>query len=258
MPFYQKQSTNKVILQFQNLTNNFLFGFQDGMTAPFTFAVSNVAVNSNVVTANGIVGGGGGGHDYFTGVAPLPVTGAIAGVKGLSTSNGNVNIDPTVLTHANINASTGIGTLSWLATGNINSNVGNVGNVSNQIDGGTITVQSYIYPDVLQAGASIEVGQKYSPDNNDSSRSFFVDVYFPNSPANANVVLQGASINVDSAYSDLVSKSGSSTAATILGNVQTVRGVEYNFDVAKFFRLYVSDFTNNANSSSTIVGSIFA
>jgi hypothetical protein len=72
------------------------------------------------------------------------------------------------------------------------------------------------------------------------------------------VVLQGASINVDSAYSDLVSKSGSSTAATILGNVQTVRGVEYNFDVAKFFRLYVSDFTNNANSSSSVVGSIFA
>lgn len=248
MAYYTEALIGKPVIQFSTSSGPmYLFGFRDMHTAPFQFAISNIAVSSNVVTANGNLFSGGGGFDPNTGKPPVPVANATISVRGASTAN--VNVDPTAATTANINGITGSGTISWSAP--------NSGNANLVADGGVIVVQPFTYPDVLKVGASIEVGQKFSPDTNDSSRSFFVDVFFPQSPINCNVVLQGASFDTDSAFSNLVAKNGSYIAGQVVGNVQTIRGQEYNFSIAKFIRLAVIDATSNANTTSTIIGSVF-
>lgn len=254
MAYYNTKAANKIVPQFLNGSNpNFLFGFQDSTTAPFNFYISNINVNVNTVIAQGVIGSGGGGHDYVTGAPPLPVANATISVFGTSYSNGNLNVNSGVINSANINAASGFGNIVYQASGaNANANVGWTS------QSGTIVVQPYIYPDVLKIGGSQEFGQKFSPDNNDSSRSFFADICFPSSPVNCNVVLQMASINTDSGYSNVVNKAGTFIAGQVIGNVQTVRGTEFNFVPGKFMRLYVTDVTSNANATSTIVGSVFA
>jgi hypothetical protein len=247
--YYQNNALPKPVLQFSNgLNPNFLFGFQDSTTAPFQLSISSVSVNANVVTANATIFSGGGGHDYITGVAPLPYANAVMGVKGTGTANGNLNVLYTTVISSNISSVTGQGNITYTAPV-----LGS--NITLTSDSGLIQVQPMIYPDVLKVGSSIEVAQKFSPDTNDSSRSFFVDCYFPSLPANANVVLQGASVNFDNAYSTLLNKAGTNVAAQVIGSTQTIRGVEYNFDISKFLRLSVIDATG---ANATVIGSLFA
>lgn len=254
MGFYSTKTVGKNVIQFVNGQLNYLFGFRDSTTAPFIFAVSNISVSSNVVTATGVIGSGGGGHDYVTGASPIPVANAIIGVKGLSSANGNVNVDPTTIVSANINANIYTG---GYGNGTITYNASNTGNLAIVKDGGIIVVQPFTYPDVLKTGGSIELNSKFSPDQNDSSKTYLVQTTFPQSPNSCNVVIQVANDNYDSQYANVLNEQGSYIAAQVIGNVVVQSTAEFVFKTGKFIRAYVSDATSNANATSSIITTIF-
>lgn len=237
------------VLRLQNGTSpNYLFGSFDNHTQPFSFLIGNVAVASNVVTANVTIIGGGGGSSPITGVAPLPVAGATMGVRGTTTSNGNLNVDPTVVLSSTINAISGIGNITYSAT---------TANASSQVDTGLLVVQPYEYPDQMKVGASQAAAQIWTPDESSNDRCLFVDCKFPSSPVNCNVVLQVSNFNTDASFITVLNSAGSNIAAQVVGNVVTQQGAEYQFISSKFLRLAIVDVTSNANISSSIVGTIW-
>jgi hypothetical protein len=248
MSFYISKTQNKVVKQFINGSTNYLFGFRDDDTIPFQFGVSNVSVASNVVTATGNIFSGGGGQDYLTLLPPVPVKGAVIGVNGINASN--ANIDPGVISNANIGLFTGSGTITFSAP--------NSGNANSIVSGGVILVQPFTYPDTLTANtASQQLATKFSPDTNDSSKTYLVQTTFPNSPVSCNVVIQVANDDLNYAYANVLNEQGTFVAAQVLGNVVTQSTAEYVFKTGKFIRAFVTDATSNANTTSTIVTNIF-
>jgi hypothetical protein len=243
----------KVITRMQNALTQYLFGSCDSDTQPFRFQVNEIAVNSNVATANVTIISGGNG--LSNGVPlPIPTVGAIMGVQGLSSANGNVNVDPGIVSNVSLN-SLGVGTISFTS---------NVANISATPDSGILVVQPYEFGDTVNANvSSAPLSLIFTPDDADNSRCLLAEaVWIGTMPTTANVVLEGANKDLDSRYYVLqnnfgVSTTGSVAQSSLLSQVAgghyVQNGAEYSFAMFKFVRAKVLTYTGGDATTKLIV-----
>jgi hypothetical protein len=232
----------------------YLFGRCDAHTEPFRFAISQIAGTGSTATATVKLLSGGGGIGGAAGSEapnPIPVTGAVMGVRGLSHTG--FNTDPTTVGTVTLD-STGAGTITY----------SNATTQTAIADVGELVVWPYEYPDLVAQGtASIPVAQTFTPDDSDNSRCLFADVSWSGtSPSAATVVLEGALIDQDALYYVIKNAGGVSTTAsvaasdalaTIAGSAVTQNGALYQFIMAKFLRVKVTAMTGGDGTTSLVV-----
>jgi hypothetical protein len=243
----------KVITRMQNALTQYLFGSFDSTTQPFRFQVTGISANSNVATANvSLISGGNG---LANGVPlPIPTVGAIMGVQGLKTANGNINIDPSTVSNVALN-SLGVGTISFPVT---------IGNTAPTVDSGILVVQPFEFGETVNANvSSAPLSLVFTPDDADNSRCLLAEaVWVGTVPTTANVVLEGANKDIDSRYYVLQNNYGVSTTGTLpqsdllssMGaNVATQNGAEYSFAMFKFVRAKVLTYAGGDATTKLIV-----
>jgi hypothetical protein len=232
----------------------YLFGRLDPHTEPFRFAISSITGNGTDATATvQLIGGGGGtgGAPGSESPIPIPVVGAVMGVRGLT--NTGFNTDPTTVVAVSLNSS-GAGTIEYANTTSLGATA----------DNGELVVWPYEYPDLVAAGtASIPVAQTFTPDDSDNSRCLFADVSWSGTlPSAATVVLEGALLDQDSEYYVIQNARGVSTTAsvaqsdalaTIAGSAVTQNGALYQFIMAKFLRVKVTSMTGGDGTTGLVV-----
>lgn len=218
---------------------NYLFGAFEYKTEPFRFAVTGVALASNVATYTvQLIGGGGPAPSV------APAVGAKMGVRGTATSSGLFNVDPAIVTAVTFNATTGAGTISCALTG---------ANVSQTADTGVLVVNPVETPDKITGVVSSQaVALIFTPDESDNSRCLFAECKWVGTlPTTATVVLEAANVDDDSRYVNL------GTVCTVASGAVTQAGAEFSFIMGKFLRLKVSAFTGG-DSTTGLVGTVFA
>jgi hypothetical protein len=223
----------------------YLFGRQDAHTEPFLFSISQISGDGTHATATVQLrsgGGGIGGPAAATVGYPIPVVGAVMGVRGLATSG--FNTDPTTVYAVSLN-SAGAGTIEYA----------NATTHSAVADSGSLIVWPYEYPDLVASGtASIPVAQTFTPDDNDNARCLFCDAVWGGTlPSAATVVLQAANLDQDARYVTLLNSAGTNALATIAGSAVTQNGAEYSFIMGKFLRAKVLSMTGGDGTTSLVV-----
>jgi hypothetical protein len=233
------------------VTPIYLFGNLDAHTEPFLFDITHIAGDGTHGTATVVLRSGGGGTDYVTGIAPIPVVGAVMGVRGLTQTG--FNTDPAIVTAVTLDAY-GAGTISYANTTSLSIAVAH----------GSLVVWPYEYPDIVTSGAaSILVAQTFTPDDSDNSRCLFVEaVWSGTMPSAAVVVLQAANVDQDARYYTLANVQGclagavvaaSGSLATIAGSAVTQSGAEYSFIMGKFLRAKVLSMTGGDGTTGLVV-----
>jgi hypothetical protein len=198
------------------VTPTYLFGRADPHTQPFRFHTSKIAGDGSTATATVQLVGGGGGTGGAIGSevpSPIPVIGAVMGVRGLV--NSGFNTDPTVVTGVTLN-SAGAGTITYANTTSLTAT----------LDNGDLVVNPYEYPDLVSSGsASAPVAQAFTPDDSDNARCLFCDaVWSGTSPSAAVVVLQAANVDQDARYVTLLNSAGTDVLASIVGSAVAFNG----------------------------------
>lgn len=243
-----------VTRQQTGVTPIYLFGRCDSHTEPWRFAITKIAGTGSTATATVSLLGGGGGVGGASGSEapnPIPVTGAVMGVQGLSHTG--FNTDPTTVGTVTLDA-TGAGTITY----------SNATSLSATADNGLLVVWPYEYPDLVALNsASAPLAQTFTPDDADNSRCLFAEAkWFGTSPSAATVVLQAANVDQDARYSVVKNAQGSSASAsvaasdalaTIAGSAVTQSGALYSFIMAKFLRAKVTAMTGGDGTTGLVV-----
>lgn len=230
---------------------NYFFGSRDYKTDNMLFAISQVAIASNVATIT-VQLESGGGPSLVNG---LPIVGAKMGVRGTQTNSGAFNVDPATLTGTTISPATGAGTLTFALTH---------ADVAAVADTGSAVVQSAEVPDLVSAGsASAPFALVFTPDESDNSRCLGLQARWTGTvPTAATIVLQGANVDDDSQYMVIANNQGcsptgvvasSSALATIAGSAVTQSGALYSFVGIKFIRAKVLSQTGGDGTTGLIV-----
>ncbi len=236
------------------VTPIYLFGRCDAHTEPFRFQIANIAGNGTDATATVQLLGGGGGVGGAGGSetpSPIPVAGAVLGVRGLT--NTGFNTDPGVVATVTLN-SAGAGTITYANTTSLASTA----------DLGEMVVWPYEYPDLVSAGtASAPVAQTFTPDDSDNSRCLFAEaVWSGTMPSAATVVLQAANVDQDARYFTIENNFGCSATgtvaasdalSTIAASAVTQNAAEYSFIMGKFLRAKVLSMTGGDSTTALLV-----
>lgn len=234
---------------------NYVFGGRDYKTDNMLFAITQVAITSNVATLTVQLEAGGGPSP----VNGLPVVGAKMGVRGTQTNSGAFNVDPATLTATTISAATGTGTLSYALTH---------ANVAAVVDSGVVVVQSVEVADLVSSGsASAPYALVFTPDESDNSRCVGAEVKWTGTlPSAAVVVLQGANVDDESRYMTIGNQQGlapggvvatSDALASISGSAVTQSGAIYIYVAFKFLRMKVLSMSGG-DGTTGVIGTIFA
>ena len=234
MPSYQNNPFAPAPILLTAGWPSYLFGNLPTDIAPTRFQVTNVALTSNVATITGYVQEGN-----------IPAVGSLISIRGVQAASGAFNVSGVAIASVSINATTGIGTITFALT---NANVTSVAAA-----GLAIVPQSLVF-DALANGASIPCVPPINDPLCDSARTFTVQTYFGSLPTAATVTLQGSSTNNDADYQNLTAVGGSTAAATVAGGAVTLSQAQYTLTNERFLRLIVSGVTGG--TSPTIAASI--
>jgi hypothetical protein len=197
-----------------------LGGFADTV-APTRFQITEIAVASDVVTATGYVRAGN-----------IPTAGSLISVQGTASDSGAANVTNVVISAVSIDATTGIGTITYPAT---------AGNQSTTADSGLAIVPQPITYEALANGSSKAAATPNNDPNTDGARTFQAQVFFGSLPTTATVTLQAATVDQDSAYQNL------GTVATVVGGAVTLSAAQYQLTMARFLRFNVSGVTGGTS-----------
>lgn len=232
---------------------NYLFGYREYKTDNMLFAITNVAITSDVATLTVQLESGGGPTN--AGGIGLPIVGAKMGVRGTTSNAGVFNVDPATLTATTINPATGAGTLSFALTN---------ANIAATADTGIVVVQSAEVPDLVVAGsASAPYALVFTPDESDNSRCLGLQARWTGTvPTGATVVLQGSNIDDDAQYMTIGNVQGnvagailtpSANLAAIASSAVTQSGAFYSFIGIKFIRAKVLTLAGGDGTTGLIV-----
>jgi hypothetical protein len=198
----------------------YLFGSLDRHHPTTRMSVQSVAIASNVATL---------GVTVIEGL--IPAVGSLITVVGTLTDSGAANVVNVAIASVTINATTGIGTVTYAATGSNQSTTADVGYALVPV------------PEVSEAlannTASIPCCASYNPALVDGSRSVRAVVSFPTLPTTAVVQLQVALTDQDSEYQNLVQ------VASVTGSALTGGMVTTTLDPGRFYRFKVTGLTGS-------------
>lgn len=260
MPLYLNSAFGppyKKTLQMQyGVVPIYLFGARDSQQTPLQFAVSKVALTSNVATLTVQLVGGGGGNPLATPV--VPQVGQFLSVQGTQTNAGAFNVALAQVTATTVSAATGAGTISFALAH---------ADVAQTNDVGLLVCAPYETPDLVSSAvASIPVAQKFTPDDSDNSRCLFAEGYWTGTmPSAASVVLQVANVDMDSRYQTVQNAYGTLAGAvvaqndallTITGSAVTQSGAQYQYIMGKFIRAKILSITG-ADATTGLVLTLF-
>ena len=221
----------------------YLFGRRDEHTEPFMFHIDHIAGSGSAATATVSLVSGGGGVGGATGAeapSPIPVAGAVMGVRGLALTG--FNTDPTTVTSVSLN-SLGVGTIVYP----------NSTSHANAADNGDLVVWPFEYPDLVALNsASAPYALAFSPDESDNSRCLFAEaVWSGTTPTAATVSLQVANIDQDARYVTV------GAINIIAASTVTQQGAEFSFLMGKFIRAKVTAMTGG-DGTTGLVCTVFA
>lgn len=205
-----------------------LYGNQSDSVSPTQFAISQVAIASNVATITGTVTAG-----------TVPAVGSKISVQGTQTDSGAANVTNVAITAVSISATTGIGTISYAATGS---------NQSATADSGLALVPQPITFDTLAAGSSKQAASAENDPSDNDERSYFAQVFFGTIPTACTVSLQGSLVDQDSAYQTL------GTVATVAAGAVTLSSASFANVNLKFLRFNVSALTGTGTIAAAVMG----
>lgn len=226
MPSYDKSGSHVVKALVQGVPN-YLFGSWPMTVAPTRFLITQVQAALTVATITGSIIEGN-----------VPTVGSLITVKGVQSNGGLFNVTAVAISAVSINASTGVGTISYTYTGTT------FGPDNSPAAAGLATVPQPEVGETLVAGASIPCTLPVQDPKTDSARTITVAISFPTAPTTVTVDLQAAIFDIDSEYT----KQGTSiVSATNVGNV-----AQFTLNTARFYRFNTSALTG----SGTIVGKI--
>jgi hypothetical protein len=158
----------------------YLLGSWPSDVAPTRLAVSSVAVATDVCTLGVTVTEGN-----------IPSVGSLITVQGTATQSGAANVTNVALTGVTINATTGVGTVTFALTAS---------DVSTTADGGVAYVPQPELGETVANGYSVPVGLPYTvpQDAGQGLEAIGCEVNFPTLPTACVVSLQGAQTNTPS------------------------------------------------------------
>jgi hypothetical protein len=206
----------------------FLFGGLNDRVSPTRFQVDHVAISSNVATITGTITSG-----------VIPAVGSLITVQGTTTDSGAANVSAVAISGVSISASTGVGTISYAATGS---------NQASTADSGAALVPTPITQEALVNGSSVPAASAENDPSEDDQRSYFAQVFFGPLPTTATVTLQASLVDIDSAYQTL------GTVATVVSGAVTQNSASFANGNYRFVRFNVSGVTGG--SSPTIAAAL--
>ena len=219
----------------------YLYGSLATDTQDTLLQVTNVALTSNVATVSVYVRAGN-----------IPVVGNLISIAGTQTSSGLFNVSSVALTGVTINATTGIGTVTFALTN---------ANVTSVADSGQALVPIQEVPETLAANTSVPVYVPSQEPNDMGEKSITTAITFPTMPTAATVKLYSA-VNLPK---NLPGSAGSEwtavgTVATVAASAQTV-GPLFTEDTSantaalagRFFCLQVTGVTGSGTITAKLI-----
>ena len=219
----------------------YLYGSLATDTQDTLLQVTNVALTSNVATVSVYVRAGN-----------IPVVGNLISIAGTQTSSGLFNVSSVALTGVTINATTGIGTVTFALTN---------ANVTSVADSGQALVPIQEVPETLAANTSVPVYIPSQEPNDMGEKSITTAITFPTMPTAATVKLYSA-VNLPK---NLPGSAGSEwtavgTVATVAASAQTV-GPLFTEDTSantaalagRFFCLQVTGVTGSGTITAKLI-----
>lgn len=232
MPSYTKAAGHPVKAVVAGFST-YLFGNWQLDVAPTRFLINNVAITSNVATITGTVIEGN--------IPTVPSAGqpsSLISISGTQTSSGVFNVSGVAISAVSINATTGIGTISFPLTN---------ANITAVADAGVAIIPVPETADALTAnGASIPCTVPVQDPKTDGARTINCVCEFPSIPTAVTIKLQGAQYDQDSEYADI------GTVATVAASAVTQSFAQFTLNMAKFYRFNAS----GISGTGTIIGKI--
>lgn len=226
MPFYDSGAGHKVLSLVQGVPS-YLLGSWPMDAAPTRFLITQVSLTTNVATITGSVIEG-----------DIPAVGSLISIRGTQASGGVFNVSGVAIASVTINASTGIGTITFPLT---NANIGNTA------DAGIAVIPKPEVGDTLANGASIPCTMPVQDPKTDSARTLSAMIGFPTLPTAAVVDLQWAIYDQPSEYEKI-----GNVATVSAGAITAGPGQQFTLTQARFYRLNISGLTG----AGTIVGKV--
>jgi hypothetical protein len=228
MPKYSASPFNAIQMAIPGRPAYVWGGFNDAVS-PTTMRVTNVAITTNVATLNVTVTEGN-----------IPVVGSFITVRGTQQSAGVFNVTSVALASVTINATTGIGTVTFALT---NANVGSVADAGIAIVPQPITFESVSTNDVTQPVSLLD------PAEGKSIGGFSAEVIWATSTSAGVVTVLAADKNDSSA----------SAPFSAYQSVGTITFPATRLDVATSTANFVAlSLTGALTGSSTIAGRILS
>jgi len=232
MPAYDVSAGHKVIALVQGFAS-YLYGGWPLITANTRFLITSVQATLTAATITGAVVEGN-----------IPVVGALITVAQVQSNSGLFQIKGAAITAVSINATTGIGTISYTYTGTT------FGPDSSPAAAGLATIVQPETSETNAIGFSIPCTMPVQDPKTDSARTVSVVIAFPSLPTTCTVFLQWAISDQNSEYENF----SSTPIATVSGGaVTTGPGAQYSLNMARFYRLNVATLTGGPG---TIIGKI--
>ena len=226
MPATQTVGTNSPVKLLQPGIPGYAFGSR--LSPSFKFAITSVAVASDVVTIAVLM---------LQGLLPVnqnELVGQLIYVSGTSTDSGGANVQGGAITAISINPTTGVGTISYDKTAT---------NQSTTADSGKAIIRSSDIGEVLVSGTSQVFAIQEGSGGATNQLAVTFSASFPSAPGAVTLTLQASLANIDSQYSDLT------TITNVNGDTQTISGTRF-----LFLRVVASGVSGG--SSPTVVAKI--
>lgn len=199
MTAYAQPPSGKAIALLSGI-NAYSFGGFDDRNPTTKFQVTSVAIASNVATIGVLLVNG-----------KIPIVGNLVTVKGTQTDSGAANVANVALTGVTINSTTGVGTLTYAATG---------GNQSTAADAGEALVPIAETAETAANGSGQQFAMQSAGGLPNNSRDIGWSVTTPSAPGAFTANLQVADVDIDSQYTtvDTTTAVGARTITGIRGN----------------------------------------
>lgn len=226
MPFYDSGAGHRVLSLVQGVPS-YLFGSWPMDAAPTRFLITQVQLTTNVATITGSVIEG-----------DIPAVGSLISIRQTQSNGGLFNVSQVAITAVSINATTGIGTISFGLT---NANIGATA------DAGTAVIPKPETADTMANGASIPFTFPVQDPKTDSARTISAMIGFPTLPTAAVVDLQWAIYDQAAEFIPL-----GNVATVSNGAITAGPGQQFSLTQSRFYRFNISGLVG----SGTIVGKV--
>lgn len=215
MPAYNKSPFSAAVKLLYAGVAEYLFGSWPQDVSPTKMYVTSVAIAANVATV---------GVTVYEG--NVPAVGSLISIQGTQQGAGEFNVTNAVLVSVTLNTA-GVGTVTFALTG------ANLGTVA---DAGISIVPQPVQTEAIVAGASVPVAMSNNSWGGDLNNTVTAQAIFGTLPTAATIKLQGAMVNLDSAFVDL------GIIATVAASAVSANGLVFEGNYL-FYRANVSGLT---------------